>query len=472
MAITWRNIDIGSNAAANSLLNAGADRVMRGLDTLGNVAEQQGNLNVQNYDTVAKQNTTDALAKLNTINTSTDLAAAMRGGALDTNTLDNTFGKQYDKGMVSNAATAKLTALASSERALAEKNKTEAERLADRLESQRLSKKKEGQLDQAHAMSMADYNMKMATMKRERDYDGQASEIIRTAESPEIAKSRLSKLALDINKDGLLPADRLFTKQKSFTDQINGVGLDTATRERVGFEQEQAMKIGGDYGAKVDKLLNEYRKSAGFDPKIEEMALDPMSPGDAVVELEKQIKDKGVTNTVPIAARVEEINNAFEKNGLDHPSGRILKEILTQGGHDDKFFGFDAKFELNREFMNNIIAKSMKNRDYKSLNAENEVAFLEAKARGTDVINQTRANNAIEREQEAYAKRFTNHFKEAQIIPLDSVRDNLEMQLKELRKNIKSNKVPDPTIQGDQVVNPVSTMENIDQAARILNTAF
>lgn len=447
MPITWRNVDASSNAAANSLLVAGSDRIGSALGALTREAEQQGALNNANYDVVAKQNTTDALARLNSINNSADLAKEMaKGGALSTDALDSSFGKQYNKGALSEATTSKLTGLISAEKSLADKNKMEGERLADRLENQRKDKIKEGQSNQLYAWSVADHNTKMASIARGQAYDANASEIIRSSASKEDALAKLAKLSLDINKDGLLPAEQMFAKEKSFTDQINGVGLSAAGRAQAAFEQGQATKLTSDLGARHDKVLNEYRKSAGFDLAIEQMATDQMTVGDAIVNLEKQIKDKGVTNTIPIAARVEEINNAFEKNGLDLPNGKLVQEILTQGGHDDKFLGFDAKFELNRQFMNNVIAKVKKNSDYKSLNAENEAAFLKAKAEGSDAILTALTQNAAEREQEAYANRFTNQVKVAELVPIEGLQAKLEMDLKELRKTIKPKSVPDPVV--------------------------
>jgi hypothetical protein len=404
-AITWRNIDIGNQGGANALLANSADDITRGLDVLANVAAQQGQTQSANWDQVSKNNTNDLLAKLNSFTSTDALAKEIEGGEFNLDKMDSAFGRQYNKAAVADAISKKRDSLLAIDKA----NKLAAE---------------------------AELNKKVTLEKAKRikQFDANAMELVSQFTDPNELSARLFSLGRRVNPDGLIPGTELGGMIDQYVNRVKGVGLDEASSAVIKMQQDRVPGIITEGTTAVDKALQDFKTKGGYDESMDKILADPMTVADAMNKLRTQITEKGtVPNTVAIANVIQQMNDKFTSEGLPAPTGRLLYELVTQGGHSDDDWWIDPNFKLNTDFMDNAIQKIKTNQIFKENNAEQLAEFARAKADITDGTSLAVLNNQQELLRANRAKAFKTEAHTPELIQLDSVQERNRMLVDQLK---------------------------------------
>lgn len=424
MAITWRNIDISNQGSANALMANSAATITRGLDTLANVAAQQGQTQSANWDKAAQNNTTDILAKLNSYTSSDALAKEMQGGEFAIDRLDGIFGRQYNKAAVADAIDKKRNSLLEIDRA----NKLAAE---------------------------AELNKRVTLEKtnRIRQFDSIAAQLQSQFTDPNELSAQLFSAAKNLNPDGLIPGNEIGGMVDQYVNRVKGIGLDETATAMLKIQQDRIPSMITEGTSAVDQALKEFKVKAGYDDGVDKILSDPMTVADAMNQLRTQITEKGgVPDTTTIANRIQEINDKFTSEGLPLPNGKVIMELVTQGGHSDDDFWTDPKFKPNTDFMDNMISKIKTNQLFKESNAEQLSKFAAIKADITDSTSLAVLNNQRELLRANRTKAFNTEAPYTpQIIQLDSIQERnraLVEQLKQINPvgYQGKSKTPDKTV--------------------------
>lgn len=407
-AITWRNIDIGNQGGANALLANSADTITRGLDTLANVATQQAETQSANWDQTSQNNTNDLLAKLNTYTSTDALAKEIEGGEFNLDKMDAAFGRQYNKAAVASAIDKKRDSLLAIDKA----NKLAAE-------------------------SELNKRVTLEKANRIKQFDTNAMRLISQYTDPNELSAQLFALGRSINPDGMIPGSELGGLIDQYVNRVKGTGLDETSAAALKMQQDRVPSVITEGTTAVDKALADFKTRGGYDESIDRMVSDPMTVADAMNKLRTQITEKGtVPNTAAIANIVQQMNDKFSSEGLPAPSGRLLYELITQGGHSDDDWWIDPSFKLNTDFMDNAITKIKTNQIFKESNADQLAQFARAKADITDGTSLAVLNNQRELLRASRAKAFNTEVHDPQLIALESVQernDQLVNQLKQLK---------------------------------------
>lgn len=406
MAISWRNVDIGGAGAANALLANSAKQVTQGLDTLANVAAQQGQTQSANWDQAAQNNTNDVLAKLSTYTTTDALAKEIEGGQFSIDKLDSAFGRQYNKAAVMSAVDQRRTNLLALDKA----NKLAAD---------------------------AELNKKVTLEKANRikQFDTRALSIMTETTDPNELQSRLWNVAKSINGDGIIPMSELSQTVDSVVNRVKGVGLDEASTLNLKLQQDQLPTVINEGTKAIDTELANFKAKGHYDDGVDRITSDQSSVADAMNMLRTQITEKGgdLPDTTKVASRIEELNQLFDSEGLPPPNGKMVYELLTQGGVSDGWFS-DSQFRLNTDFTKNMIGKIKTNQLFKETNVQALMQFAQAKASITDTASMAVANNQSEMLRSARAKAFAGEVHNPQVIQMDSIREYNNKLLSELRR--------------------------------------
>jgi hypothetical protein len=421
MPITWRNIDIGSNAAANQLMGQGIQTLNRGLEGIGDVVEQRDKTNIANWNTAADKTTTDVLTKLDSITDSKSLAAAMaEGGDLNTQALTGKFGAQLDIGKISGLAADKFKSLQAKEKAdlrQATQDQYTVEDRAASADARKLSM-------ESSRLSIQNTRINMANSER----------MLNEALTLDKAKRDLNLKNLEDRKTVTNPEEYLLKVQRNYDEAIEasggrisamdaaqGLAAVKAATANVGMtatlENElRTNSVATDAAAKqiVDAfgiVEKRFKTAIGVDDKLLALQADT-SVGEADVTNNLtgaiQTKKGDLVDSAKIRPVYEGIRREFRDAGIE-PSPRLVQEIMTAGGYDDHWAGGDAEYKPNKAIVRDYIAKTKANIDFstgstkenwdliqKEKNA-NLAAVLKASQSYTTAVNSTafaNANNA------------------------------------------------------------------------------
>lgn len=412
MVTTWRNVNIDNSGSANALIASGGETLTRSLETLGNLAAQQGINQAANWDQVSQNNTSDLLAKLNSYTSSKALQQEIEGGQFSVEKLDAAFGRQYNKTAV-----------------------------AEALENRRNSLVKMEQAAVATQQAELNKQLVLEKTKRMQKFDAGAVELLKQyGNDPSQLQSRAWDLARTLNSDGIIPMSEMTKTVDAVVNRVKGIGLDEESDLAIKMQKSIAPQLISESTAAVDQAFARFKKAAGYDDSIDALINDPMSVADATTKLYAQIEKKdGKADTVTIANRIEEVNNLFSKSGLPAPNGRVVYELLTQGGHTGErgvisSLWADPEFKLNTDIVEQFIQKVKVNQVFKENNADAIAKFAQVKADITDTTALAIARNESELLRSARARTFTNEVHDPQIIQLDSLKERNNMLIEELRK--------------------------------------
>lgn len=411
MVTTWRNINIDSSGSANALIASGGETLTRSLETLGNLAAQQGATQAANWDQVSQNNTSDLIAKLSTFTSSKALEQEIEGGQFSLEKMDAAFGRQYNKTAVAQALETRRNSLINMEKANALTQQAELNK-----------------------------QLVLEKTKRMQKFDAGAVQLLKQYGSdPSQLQSRAWDLARSLNHDGIIPMNELSQTVDAIVNRVKGTGLDEESDIALKMQKSLAPQMITEGTAAVDQAFTRFKKAAGYDENIDQLMTDSMTVADATTKLYEQIEKKGgKPDTVTIRGRVEEINNLFDKAGLPAPNGRVVYNLLTEGGHTGERSWLrpfsDPEFKLNTDVVEQFIQKVKTNQVFKENNADAIAKFAQVKADITDTTALALARNESELLRSARARSFTNETHDPQIIQLDSLKERNNMLIEELRK--------------------------------------
>lgn len=103
MAITWKNLNAQSNAAANALAVAGGNQIQEGIQGLAKLASRQGDIITANQANTTKNNTQAVLERIQSLGSITDYNQAIETGEFSGAALREQFGESIDTAAVRDA---------------------------------------------------------------------------------------------------------------------------------------------------------------------------------------------------------------------------------------------------------------------------------------------------------------------------------------------------------------------------------
>lgn len=432
MPITWKNIEIGDNRAANSLLVSSSNTLTDSLDKLGDLASKQGETQAKNWDIKAGQNTADALAKVQGINDIKVLEESMKSG-LNIDTLDQQYGKQYDKSLIAKTLEAKQKELQTKGIADADRlrniaRQDEQDRLArekaerDKLESAAAIREREAAL-KANLLRGQEASLRLSMAKHDNDlslmnerFKTQLStfqvEALEGSKSPEEAITKFKDKAYEFVREsqGMFSAADADTLIGSFSTVAKKRGLDQAH-----YVKENVMQANG-YKNALETLTKEHdvirtkiQKHYGYDPSVAKLQEDPMTDADAQIEVSNLIagKDKGKYDENQIAAAFTGIRVEFRNRGIE-PSPAVIRDVIISSGWEQEWFNMgDAMPDQNKSVIGTYADKIRRNNDYLTGAASLNVNQMEQTMKGQiSKLNATK--NAFDSELASDAFRDAN----------------------------------------------------------------
>lgn len=382
MAITWRNIDIGNQGSANALLANSASTITRGLDTLANVAAQQGQTQSANWDKTSQNNTTDVISKLSMYTDPDKLLEEAKGGQFAIDKLDSTFGRQYNKAAVGDAINTKVNSL---------RTAAEAARLKEEAE---LNKK-----------------VTLEKLNRSKLMDVLGSRL--TAEfgtDPALLRGKLFNAFSEMNSDGLISAAEINQTVDTFVNRVSGAGLDSNAQQTLAVDTNKATSLISGLSGAIDQAAKKYQASSGFNETVEN-ELNDISPRAAVKDKLIQRLDKDITNVsdTDLNPLMERIDKKFSDAGLKPPTAEMMANILIEGGKHTGTKGIDLwlkdpKYVENSDIIQSRIDAVKRNQTFKETSALDMLLFSTTKAGLTEELSGAIAHNKAELEREARSK--------------------------------------------------------------------
>lgn len=368
MPITWRNIDIGSNQAANALINAGGNTITQGISDLGGVVEDVNKNTQANWDARTKLNTENALTSLAGITDSKTLTEAMSaGGALNKGTIRDTVGAQIDLNAVTTAMTTQREKIVKRETDAKIHEDSLNQKAADRLaEADRFNK------NYALAKTKADQDLKMfnldhAKKTKELADDKLGRELTNRflqiqINTPEVDKANQAADALKaelINK-GVNPD--VMNKSLGQANAIYSSGsVGTALKQTITANMEGFTAAKKQSDDLYSTVVNQFKENNRDDPTMVAALQSPDELdgvlADKLVERYTDTKDKSKVDTDQATTQLMGIRDALQEKVGDGVkiTAAVVEDLIKQSGHDGRdFFKETATYTENREIVNKL----------------------------------------------------------------------------------------------------------------------
>ena len=396
MAITWRTIDIGSNAGANALVANASETIQRSIQGLGNVGAQIGQRQQDDWNAVANNNTTDIVTRLNSITDLDELQKETQGGAFNLESLDNTFGRQYNKAVVSDAIGARTEYL-----------------------------QKEALLKQAREETEANKVIAKEKLNRTRVLDNALAQLSSQFTDPSELQAHGFAKARELNTDNLLSGAEVNQLINTYKDRLTGIGLNDSEQLELNSQTAKASSYLEAYTNAIDQQEQAFKRSGGFNEAIEADLNDRTTMNDAIDSLSASISKSGKAgnkdvNEQKISGELQKISRMFKEAGLAAPTGRVLTSLLRASGHDDEFL-FDAEYELDADLVNNYIRDVKQHQNFKQQNVANLLEFQKQKANITELATGIINNNRSEITRAAKTRGISTQTYSPQLRSIDDV---------------------------------------------------
>jgi hypothetical protein len=398
--ITWRNVEMDSNAAANQLMSQGIASVNKGLQGFGDVVAAKDKLNIDNWNAGAKLNTDQASATLDSAKTVAELdALTSTGAALNADTLTGKFGAKIDAAALLKTAAAKRTDLLKTETLDSRnviKDQAEKEKNASDLENAKLLREQTklsiNKLNQEFTLFKENARLTKDKRDLEDKLEYQIQGIFKSTPDKDLALQNVQLLLNDTVESskglfGLADMSRVMTTASSVDPRVSEVFTKELTETKTKVDLASA-----DVERRVSTLIQEYATHEGVDPSVIPHLTDK-TPRETVTdnlakEIEGSPKQKGATkdfNKNAVSYAYTRVEKALQSKleGTITVTPKMVGAVLSASGYESTVFYGDSEYVVNDDIISEYASKWIKGRDFATAGAEN---IREIQKEGVDAI--------------------------------------------------------------------------------------